>query len=364
MGLYTLHSLTEADISQWTQFCASCFSYKPNPPPASYFGRHFYNDPRKDANLIRVMKYNEDIVASTRVFSRLISLGEGRSCEAGGIGEVCTHPDHRRKGLAKQLLHNAIGAMRSRSSPQMQYSLLHASPSLTQVYEKSANYRAVTSHWSVLPVHVDSVLMPKFGLEGTTLHVRLASFPDDTLSLQKQHQDYSERRFAGCVIRSIEYWNDYLSKDIGDSLYVLVSHEENKIVAWMSIRQRSETRLQLREFGCTRLAIQTIRAFPILLHHILSEKQQQLSTSNTDTSTLEVHVPTEVLNEMKEEGLDESVEWVNWSTGITEENDVGWMYKTLHEETTNANAQHDDRDMHFILEEEKIPHLIWPSDSF
>ena len=75
---YHLRSLTEDDITRWSEFCASVFSYKPNPPPSSYFARHYHNDPRRDASLIRVLIHcpnntmeecqNGEIVSSVRIF--------------------------------------------------------------------------------------------------------------------------------------------------------------------------------------------------------------------------------------------------------------------------------------------------------
>ena len=56
---YQLSSLTDDDINRWTQFCANCFSYKANPPPASYFENHYRNDPRRDSSLIRVIYFND-----------------------------------------------------------------------------------------------------------------------------------------------------------------------------------------------------------------------------------------------------------------------------------------------------------------
>ncbi len=414
---YALHTLTESDIPRWTEFCASCFSYKPNPPPASYFARHFFNDPLRDASLVRVIHHHRDVesefdadknednggedleiqmVASTRVFTRLISSGRSSSpaLHAGGIGEVCTAASHRKKGLAKALLLSSIQAMIVHQNVKFQCSLLHASPALTEVYKRSANYQCVPSYWSVVHIYTSMSLGQSKGEgeredyeEGRTnslmtscgskksFNIRLASFPSDTLSLKRIHKAYSEDRFAGCIIRSEEYWNEYLSQEIGDSLFVFSvmvdkdndrvenenENESSTIVGWISVRQRSDTRLQLRDFGmckktCQELGIKTSMVFPRLLKQVV-----QGTTLVTNDSTIELHLPTVVLNEMKEEGMNQdNCPWIDWTRGIQEENDSGWMYKSL------QNACSDDEvvDMVKIVEEQNIPHLIWPADSF
>ena len=48
-----------------------------------------------------------------RVFSRNIYTN-GTVKSVGGIGEVCTLKEYRRKGISKQLLRNAIDFMRVR----------------------------------------------------------------------------------------------------------------------------------------------------------------------------------------------------------------------------------------------------------
>ena len=89
---------------------------------------------------------------------------------------------------------------------------------------------------------------------------------------------------------------------------------------------------------------------------------QGLLNDDGASKALELHIPTEVLKEMQQEGLNESDEWVQWSRGVTEENDVGWMYKSLHE--SEVQGGDDLVDMQHIVEEMKVPHLIWPADSF
>lgn len=318
----------------------------------------------------------DEIVASTRVFSRTISLGSGNDevygVGAGGIGEVCTALDHRKKGLAKQLLLNAIDAMTA--SPEMKCSLLHASPALTSVYERSADYQAVDSLWSVIPIDLDGIEKCSsssfsVGILPKRFNVRLASFPNDSVALQKLHQNYSEKRFAGCIIRSIEYWNEYLANEIGDSLYVLEMANdgdanenevgaivnEKKVVAWISIRQRTDVRYQLREFGCDRSSVQTLQALPMLLNGVFFQgKHFDDDRKVGKQKPLELHIPTEVLKEMQEEGLSENDDWLQWSRNIIEENDIGWMYRSVGEMVNVKD----------IIESTKVPHLIWPSDSF
>jgi len=332
------------------------------------------------------------IVASTRVFSRKISLGNSQICHVGGIGEVCTDESHRKKGLATLLLKNAIDAMLS-SCEGMQCSLLHASPALTEVYEKSAGYQSVISHWSVIPMIVPSQSQDDGRYNDNDFKVRKASFPKDTPSLQRIHQEYSEKRFAGCIIRSIDYWNEYLREEIGDSIFVLTTAtatatatKEDEILAWMSIRARSGVRFQLRDFGCCRrlcgeLGVDTATAFvfPILLQEAMEgqnideDAASASSASASNSSALELHLPTAILKEMQMDGLSpETCDWIDWARGgIYEEDDVGWMYKSLNGNTNGIDNDNVDAatstvlvDMRHIVEELMVEHLIWPADSF
>jgi Acetyltransferase (GNAT) domain len=130
---YTMRGLKDEEIDQWANFCASVFAYKANPPSASYFARHYSNDPHRVADWVRVIFHGKEIVASCRIFARQISIGNGKSVEAGGIGEVCTGQAHRKRGLSKRLLQDCIRIMTLRS---MQVSMLHASPIFFPVYAR------------------------------------------------------------------------------------------------------------------------------------------------------------------------------------------------------------------------------------
>ena len=354
---YTLRSLSsDEDISKWTEFCASIFSYKDNPPPPSYFARHFYNDPRRDLGLVRVLCTNEDeIVSSVRIFRRSLTNGTS-TIEAGGIGEVCTSPNHQRRGLSKILLKDALQIMRKDNA--MSCSLLHASPTFRPVYAK-VGYECVTSCWSVVSVKLDQLSNDLSGPyestctgESVEWKVRNASFPKDTHQLCNLHKSYSEQRLI-TIKRSEEYWNNYVSQELGDTLWVLSkstdSHEH--IIAWMAIRKRGE-RYQLREFGCDKGDDFGVGlAMKCLLGVSLHQAGENLGEKKSCTS---LHMPAIVLEDIRE---DSRPQLFLDAENAVEENDNGWMYVNFDEAKPNVLSLTKQAEC-------KIYHLVWPTDSF
>ena len=354
---YTMRGLKNDEVDDWTEFCASVFAYKANPPPASYFGRHFYNDPERSASLIRVMIYNgstaddqdstttkPQIVSSCRIFRRTISLGGGSIVVGGGIGEVCTDNDHRRRGLSKMLLQDAIRIMTEQNH---QLSLLHAAPAFFPVYE-SSGYVGTTSCWSLVSIFQEK--LSDINVVGSS--VRLAEFPADTDRLQILHRGFTEEKFCGTIVRTKAYWNDYLSKELEKSLWVLTD-EAGLIVAWLSIRSRGERIFQLCDFGCdldvVRLEDSLFATyFGSLLYHAARDM-----VGNEKGSSFNLHFPTKILDGIRKSP--EQSGFVDWKSE-TNEDDHGWMYRTLpSSNVTQENIQNIS---------EQFPHLIWPADSF
>ena len=421
------HCHNQDDIANWTKFCASVFSYKPDPPPPSYFARHFYNDPRRDASLVRVLVHhdgdgeNEDcdgeIASSVRIFRRTLSIpGHNNNyMEAGGVGEVCTSIDHRRRGLSSILLEDAIQIMKSlspsssisyssstKAKERMSCSLLHASPDFRPVYSKMGGYVSVKSEWSVVPIRWKSLLMKtetittmlstEEGGGDRTYIFRHAQFPNDARQLQQLHMEYSEKRLI-TISRSEEYWKKYVSAELGDTLWVLSMKQsksntaeahpagttattaespeddggENRIVAWMSLRKRGD-RFQLREFGADNTStdckpITTTLAMKYLLPVALDQAGVSSSAANGDIVSLVL--PSFVLSEMKqdmttrigvENGIDTDWEFLDFDSA-TDENDDGWMYLQI------DHSQPSVVDLTTCYTD-PIPHLIWPTDSF
>ena len=366
------------DIQRWTQFCASVFAYKPSPPPPEYFSRHFYNDPRCDASLVRVLihfpdadneaqKMTGEIVSSVRIFRRTLttgSCGGGATIEAGGIGEVCTSPDHQRRGLSKILLKNAIDIMYTScgggadTTGGMSCSLLHANPEFRPVYNKVGGYQSVSSKWSLVPIELKKLIINSTDDKWVT---RQAIFPQDVSQLQALHAEYSEKRLI-TIMRSTEYWTNYVSAELGDSLWVL--EDNTSIAAWLSIRKRGD-RYQLREFGVDRNKPSISNITEFSLQRLLGVALQQIGEDLHVGSDKKISLllPTFILSDMQQEKLNEAgcnpegVHSLFDANNIVEENDDGWMYVVF------------DRSEPNVLEltmraEDPVTHLIWPTDSF
>jgi predicted GNAT family N-acyltransferase len=367
---YTLRGLTdESEVIPWSVFCASVFAEKPNPPTPEYFQRHYFNDPQRRIDFVRVAVYHSDdddepdqIVASCRIFCRELSTGRSSSSirtlsssssttiPAAGIGEVCTLASHRQRGLSKALLQDCLSIMRAAAAEQFQVSLLHSASQFVSVYE-SVGYTCVPTKWMVIPISssletaADASSRPVVAAEDAGNHrIRLAEFPADTTQLQALHRAFSEQQFAGCVIRSTDYWNDYISNELQGSLFVVEQASGGgKIVAWMSVRVRNE-KLQLREFGLADDALST-NVLVLLLSHAISNLEGGSSCTNKTLA-----IPTLVLERIEHKWGRESLSCFQWEQA-TSDDDHGWMYQSLvGDELLPAIVSHS--------------HVIWPSDSF
>jgi hypothetical protein len=113
-----------------------------------------------------------EIVSSVRIFRRTLSTGGAAAnsstnssnsgddgattIEAGGIGEVCTSPNHQRRGLSKILLKDAINIMSNSSDGGMSCSLLHANPEFRPIIKLEDT--SVPSRWSLVPIQLNKLI--------------------------------------------------------------------------------------------------------------------------------------------------------------------------------------------------------------
>ena len=282
---YLLRGLYPDELQTWSNFCATFFGHQENTAPECY--REYIHDANfttlNPSSLIRVAicLNSQEIVAWCRIFLRRISIPSvviqrndshnkyttTTVIDAGGIGQVCTAKRHRRRGISQALLLTAMDIMRER---HLAISFVHASsPAGVSFYQSLGYTRTTSSKWSTVSLDYSKLVVQwetntnnNHSTTGPTNNnekysVRPAIFPQDTAQLQQLHHIYSEQRLAGCIVRTEEYWNTYLSVELAGSLFVLaeMEHDDN-IVAWLSIRPRKgnhshshSNRYQLSEFG-------------------------------------------------------------------------------------------------------------------
>lgn len=310
---YVIRSLKEAEVDSWAEFCARVFSYKPHPPPASYFARHFHNDPDREIDWILVATVDEKIVASCRVFRRYLM----DDSLVYGIGEVCTDPQHRRRGLSSRLLNDA-----HRDIIKEGVSVLHASASFFSFYER-LGYQSVRTRWT--QVHVEVPQLPA----QESRQIRPANFALDTEGLMQVHSEYSRARFMG-LRRTKDYWHEYLSAELENDLHV-DEDSKGRICSYLALRHYPD-RVILRDFGCSAQS-QVAQRMAILLSFAL-----QRADARGDSS-IEFVVPTLIYEEI------DGAPWLR--DPVRSADDLGWMYR-------NDDNPHAD----------VKPHLIWPVDSF
>ena len=385
---YTIRGLLEHEVLPWSEFCASIFSYKANPPAAEYFYRHYANDPSTKApgssKLIRCAFSGNTMVASCRIFLRTISSGskEGR-IRTGGIGEVCTAVNHRRRGLSTKLLENAIAIMTERSDFQL--SSLHAAPTFFPLYE-SLGYCAPPptnslggNRWSIVNLRLGRDFGTISMGESEAISIRPAIFPQDTAELQSLHMKYSEERLAGCIVRSIDYWNDYLSKELDNSLFVATSPFDQSIIAWVSIKPyhgESNDSFCIQEFGADSAFFQKEEA--LTLGHLVGSMLIHIGIGNekeSDEVEVSLKLPGLLADELRQSSssgrsFGRSFEF-DWASECTEV-DNGWMYRGvgdcdarvqdfLHLVRGTVDPAKDHEQLQRLPQRQ---HFVWPSDSF
>jgi len=331
-----------------------------------------------------------ELVSSVRIFRRTLGTGFDNNTltlptiEAGGIGEVCTSPNHQRRGLSKILLKDALSIMSTSCSEggtnegRISCSLLHASPDFRPVYSKVGGYQSVRSEWSVVPIkrlHLSKNVKMSDDSDvdnNAWFTIRQAKFPEDACQLQQLHAEYSEKRLV-TIVRSVQYWKEYVSAELGDTLWVLTKPSaiatdgggEDSIVSWVSVRARGEERYQLREFGVDKSTSNNNSVVPTswAMKRLLGVALDQASGGSVDSEKEFVStllLPTFVLSEMKEEmaknnGNDDAA-FLDIDNA-TEENDDGWMYVNF-DESTPSVLELTTRKI------DPVPHLIWPTDAF
>lgn len=212
------------ELEAWLDHVTSVFT-----GGRQYFSNHWHNDPWQDAEGIRVAIDKGTIVSTVRVFIRKMFL-HGEPITVGGIGEVSTRPDYRRRGIATRLLKDSIRFMEDR---EIVLSSLHGSQRIYAIegWEKVPRYYA---------------RQPVTAKEQVPWDVRPANF-DDAAELKRVTELYDgyARKFNGTFVRDdMAYWTKWVRTESPEAW---VAERDGVIEGYVSLVRR-EDQLSIKEF--------------------------------------------------------------------------------------------------------------------
>lgn len=232
--VYEFRSLRWEELPEWFDHCASVFAGERTfDDMRQYFMNHWYNDSNRKLDGIFVAVADGRIVSTVRVFHRYMYLN-GTMVSMGGIGEVSTQPEHRRKGLSSRLLEMAIRYMESSG---MVISALG-----TGVPQHYARFG-----WETVPRFIcEAEVEAKPDSE-----VRLLDWDDP----QELHQviscydDYAVQ-FSGMLVRDEGYWHKWVRTEAGRAW---ILKEGSEVIAYLMVKQQNDPAvLLIQDFAAKR----------------------------------------------------------------------------------------------------------------
>lgn len=245
-------ALRPDELETWLDHVTTVFS-----GGREYFSNHWHNDPWRDAEGIRVALDNGTIVSTVRVFLRKMFL-QGETIPVGGIGEVSTHPEYRRRGIATQLLKDAVQFMESRG---ILISSLHGSQRIYSIEGWESVPRYIAKH----PIHAK---------ENTDWEIRPANF-DDTAEVQRiaaLYEGYA-RKFNGTFVRdATEYWTAWVRTE---SPSAWVAERNGNIEGYVSVASRDD-RISVKEFSTSEAVFtedRGVQLFTDMLGYLIAQKE-------------------------------------------------------------------------------------------
>lgn len=199
-----IRALRESEFNEHAELVYVSYSHERDLEPGSMLShrdwwlRSIESDPYYEPAQTRVMSLDGRLVASVTCFYRPTWV-QGRRVEAGCIGSVCTHPDHRRRGHVREILAEATDWMRARS---WEWSFLYG---LEAVYGGSG-WQNLTAFDLVAEVTPRADL-PTQTESGLAFAERLADPGDDAdITLLARLHDEFCAPLTGATVRTKQYW--------------------------------------------------------------------------------------------------------------------------------------------------------------
>jgi predicted N-acetyltransferase YhbS len=257
-------ALCPEELETWLDHVTSVFTGS-----RQYFSNHWHNDPWQDAEGIRVAIDNDTIISTVRVFIRKMFL-HGEPITVGGIGEVSTRPEYRRRGIATQLLKDSVKFMEDRD---IAVSSLHGSRQIYSIegWEKVPRYYARQSFTAE---------------KKSEWEVRPANFDDEAeVARIAELYDWYARQFNGTFVRDeMAYWTQWVRTESSNAW---IAEGNGGIEGYVSVVQR-EDELTIKEFIASEALFTRDRGkqlFESMLSGIITQM---------DTESLEVVYPAPI----------------------------------------------------------------------
>ncbi len=316
------------ELEAWLDHVTHVFSAS-----RQYFSNHWHNDPWKDVEGIRVAVDDGKIVSTVRVFIRQMYF-HGEPISVGGIGEVSTRPEYRKRGLATQLLKDSIQFMDDR---QIVISVLHGSQ---RIYSEEG--------WESVPRYYAKKTF--LGKKQQEWHVRPVNFQDtdEVAQLASLYDSYS-RKFNGTFVRDdMAYWTDWVQTE---SPQAWVAERDNTIDGYVSVRGR-DGELGVKEFAASEELFAENGAtdfFEVMLSDIIAQM---------DKESLEVEYPAPIadgFNAPTVESYGSTMYRVILPDAFPPK-----MRQALSDDLSNLLHSQSD----ILTQGIKSHHIFWPTDGF
>ncbi|HUV05926.1 MAG TPA: GNAT family N-acetyltransferase [Armatimonadota bacterium] len=257
------------------------------------FVPYLRGDPWYRHEYTRVCVLDGKLVSALQICEREVRVGSAR-IRMGGIGNVATHPDHRKKGYSSRLLRDAIAVMREHG---MDFSVLFTG--IQPFYEKAG--------WCSVPVRtLSGRLRRKLRDDTQTKYsTRPCDWTYDMPSIQGIHEEGNSLRPL-TVVRSREYWKGYALPRFGAPKSTLLAETEGRICGYLFFQFDKEN-CWLREIGyasgdkeCAQVLIQkaAARASALGVRRIWSDlpHEPEISAAIAQVSRqVEIHQPMDMM---------------------------------------------------------------------
>lgn len=201
--------------------------------PREYFEPYFYNDPCYKPEYTRVCSVDGKLVSAVQICERRIRVGNV-SLLMGGIGNVGTDPDFRGQGHSTQLLRDSIEAMKVAG---LDFSVLYTG--INPFYERLG--------WCEIPSRFYTGRLKESLDDTQSDRLRPCNWDEDVDAIISIYDDFNKSR-SGTVIRSREYWMQWVKARSGNGSSFLIADGEDGISGYIQCSYDPEN-IWLREIG-------------------------------------------------------------------------------------------------------------------